>query len=149
MYNGKLIANNTKQIKIVKYLAIIFLCVFVAFIIFPIYWVITTSFKQAADVTQGMLIPFLDYQPSWIGWGSLGSIWGVPLWTVLVRPSRHTYACIEHSGCFTVNVPTSALAEACAVCGSKSGRDLDKFAACDLTAERGQAVCGPTVCRRC
>ncbi len=40
--------------------------------LFPIYWTITTSFKQAADVTQGLMIPFVDYQPSWIGWESLG-----------------------------------------------------------------------------
>ena len=32
-----------------------------------------------------------------IGWGAIGSIWGIPVWTVLVRPSRHTYRCIEHS----------------------------------------------------
>lgn len=80
-----------------------------------------------------------------IGWGSLGSIWGIPLWMVLVRPSRHTYRCIEHSGCFTVNVPPEGLATACALCGSKSGRDTDKFAACKLTAEKGSTVLAPTV----
>jgi len=40
--------------------------------IFPIYWTITTSFKMAPDVMQGHLIPFLDYQPAWLGWRSLG-----------------------------------------------------------------------------
>jgi len=80
-----------------------------------------------------------------IGWGAVGSIWGVPLWTILVRPSRYTYRCIEHTGCFTVNVPTERLAMSCAVCGSKSGRDTDKFAACNLTAEKGRMVLAPTV----
>lgn len=80
-----------------------------------------------------------------IGWGSLGSIWGVPLWTVLVRPSRHTYSCIEHSGCFSVNVPTGDMHSACVTCGSQSGRDLDKLAACNLTAEKGQHVLAPVV----
>ena len=40
--------------------------------IFPIYWTITTSFKAAPDVMQGHLIPFVDYQPQWLGWRSLG-----------------------------------------------------------------------------
>ncbi|AZO12665.1 MULTISPECIES: carbohydrate ABC transporter permease [unclassified Mesorhizobium] len=47
--------------------------VFWAFIcLFPIYWTISTSFKSAVDVTQGHLIPFVDYQPDWKGWRSLG-----------------------------------------------------------------------------
>ena len=40
--------------------------------LFPIYWVITTSFKTAPDVMAGGLIPFLDYDPAWLGWRSLG-----------------------------------------------------------------------------
>ena len=80
-----------------------------------------------------------------IGWGSLGSIWGIPIWTVLVRPSRYTYACIEHTGCFSVNVPTPAMSGACAVAGSRSGRDTDKFAECGLTAGKGQTVLAPVV----
>jgi multiple sugar transport system permease protein len=48
--------------------------------LFPIYWTVTTSFKSALDVTQGHLLPWLDFQPDWKGWRSLGlspdSIWG-------------------------------------------------------------------------
>ncbi|RUU00924.1 carbohydrate ABC transporter permease [Mesorhizobium sp. USDA-HM6] len=40
--------------------------------LFPIYWTITTSFKSAVDVTQGHLIPFVDFVPDWKGWRSLG-----------------------------------------------------------------------------
>ena len=40
--------------------------------LFPIYWTITTSFKMAPDVMQGHLIPWLDYEPKWLGWRSLG-----------------------------------------------------------------------------
>jgi flavin reductase (DIM6/NTAB) family NADH-FMN oxidoreductase RutF len=57
------------------------------------------------------------------------------VWVVLVRPSRHTYACIEHAKAFTVNVPPPALAAACDDCGTLSGRDTDKFARCRLTVE--------------
>lgn len=40
--------------------------------LFPIYWTVTTSFKVAVDVTQGHLIPWVDFQPDWKGWRSLG-----------------------------------------------------------------------------
>ena len=80
-----------------------------------------------------------------IGWGSLGSIWGIPVWMVLVRPSRYTHRCIEHNGCFTVNVPPEDLSMACATCGSKSGRDIDKFAECGLTPQKGKLVLAPMV----
>ena len=40
--------------------------------LFPIYWTITTSFKLAPNVMQGHMVPFVDYQPAWKGWESLG-----------------------------------------------------------------------------
>jgi multiple sugar transport system permease protein len=40
--------------------------------LFPIYWTVSTSFKTAVDVTRGHLIPWVDFQPDWKGWRSLG-----------------------------------------------------------------------------
>jgi multiple sugar transport system permease protein len=40
--------------------------------LFPIYWTVTTSFKLAPDVMQGNMIPWVDFQPQWRGWRSLG-----------------------------------------------------------------------------
>ena len=40
--------------------------------LFPIYWTVTTSFKMAPNVMQGNLVPWVDYQPRWLGWRSLG-----------------------------------------------------------------------------
>jgi multiple sugar transport system permease protein len=40
--------------------------------LFPLYWTVTTSFKVAVNVTQGHLIPWVDFQPDWRGWRSLG-----------------------------------------------------------------------------
>lgn len=40
--------------------------------LFPIYWTITTSFKLAPNVMQGHMVPFVDYEPAWKGWESLG-----------------------------------------------------------------------------
>ena len=39
------------------------------FVIFPIYWVVITAFKDAAAVNQGpFYIPFVDFQPTLDAW---------------------------------------------------------------------------------
>ena len=40
--------------------------------LFPIYWTLSTSFKTAVNVTQGHILPWIDFQPDWKGWRSLG-----------------------------------------------------------------------------
>ena len=75
-----------------------------------------------------------------IGWGSLGIVWGRPMWVVLVRPSRFTYQLIEQTNDFTVNVPTKDLAKAVAYCGSHSGRDENKLAKLGLSVAAGEKV---------
>ena len=40
--------------------------------LFPIYWTATTSFKAAADVMKGSMVPWVDFAPKWLGWKSLG-----------------------------------------------------------------------------
>ncbi|SCW50215.1 carbohydrate ABC transporter membrane protein 2, CUT1 family [Rhizobium mongolense subsp. loessense] len=40
--------------------------------VFPLFWTVSTSFKTAADVMRGNLIPWFNFSPSWLGWRSLG-----------------------------------------------------------------------------
>ena len=40
--------------------------------LFPIYWTATTSFKMAPDVMRSHMIPWVDFEPQWLGWRSLG-----------------------------------------------------------------------------
>ena len=40
--------------------------------IFPVFWTITTSFKAAPNVMKGHLLPWIDFDPKWLGWRSLG-----------------------------------------------------------------------------
>ncbi|HPU85244.1 MAG TPA: flavin reductase family protein [Candidatus Latescibacteria bacterium] len=80
-----------------------------------------------------------------IGWGTVGWIWGKPIFCVLVRPSRYTHECLEATPEFTVNIPPRSLAGAVAYCGKVSGRDEDKFAAQNLTATPGRRVAPPVV----
>jgi flavin reductase (DIM6/NTAB) family NADH-FMN oxidoreductase RutF len=100
-------------------------------------------------VKPGLLLastkPFGASNVMTIGWGSVGIMWGRPMFTVMVRPSRYTYGFIEEAGVFTVNVPTLALSAWVGVCGSRSGRDLDKFGAYGITTSMGQNVKAVTI----
>jgi multiple sugar transport system permease protein len=40
--------------------------------LFPIYWTVTTSFKMAPNVMKGNMVPWVDYDPAWLGFRSLG-----------------------------------------------------------------------------
>ena len=69
-----------------------------------------------------------------ISWALMGYFYhGRPMIVVAVKPARYTFRLIEAVAEFVVSVPTPALAEAVAYCGSASGRDGDKFAAAGLT----------------
>jgi multiple sugar transport system permease protein len=63
--------RNRKRIvgKVLIYAALIF-WTFVS--LFPIFWTVSTSFKVAVDVTQDHIVPWLQYQPDWKGWRSIG-----------------------------------------------------------------------------
>lgn len=80
-----------------------------------------------------------------IGWASFGVIWGKPIMMVAVRSSRHTFAIIEAAEDFTVTVPAGDMRRQTAYCGSKSGRDVDKFAQCNLQTSEGRRVVSPII----
>jgi len=75
-----------------------------------------------------------------IGWGTIGTIWSKPVFLVLVRPSRYTYEFIEDSGVFTVNVPTEDLRRWVTICGTRSGRDIDKFGDYEMNISPAKTV---------
>ena len=81
-----------------------------------------------------------------IGWGTLGIQWGKPIFIVFVRESRHTKALLDANGQFTVNVPYGAVDKnILAVCGTKSGRDMDKIKELGLNLEEPEAVSVPGI----
>jgi flavin reductase (DIM6/NTAB) family NADH-FMN oxidoreductase RutF len=77
-----------------------------------------------------------------IGWGNIGVIWAQPIFIAYVRPSRFTFGNIEATREFVVSVPTDEMHEICMYCGSKSGRDVNKFAERNLTAVKASRDCG-------
>ena len=80
-----------------------------------------------------------------IGWGLMGRLWGKDVFMVAVRPSRYTFGLIEERGEFTVNVPAKGMEKTVAFCGSRSGRDVDKFKGCDITASKSEHIGTPIV----
>lgn len=50
--------------------AILILWAFIC--LFPLYWTATTAFKEAKDIYAFKLIPWVQFEPSWKGYQSLG-----------------------------------------------------------------------------
>lgn len=80
-----------------------------------------------------------------IGWATFGVIWQKPIMMVAVRSSRHTFGIIEAAEDFTVTIPAGDMGKAIAFCGSKSGRDVDKFKMCKLEIVKGSKVVSPII----
>lgn len=81
-----------------------------------------------------------------IGWGGILNFWTKPVFLAPVRLSRYTHDPIQKTGYFTISIPRKGeLKNAVAFCGSRSGRDHDKLAACRLTAVPGKAVPVPVI----
>jgi multiple sugar transport system permease protein len=60
-----------KMSPVANVVAHILLAIWSVFVLFPIYWVIITSFKDAAAVNHGpYYIPFVDFQPTLNAWRS-------------------------------------------------------------------------------
>ena len=74
-----------------------------------------------------------------IGW--TGTICTQPsMVSISVRPERYSHHLIQESGQFAINLPTEALVRSVDWCGVKSGRDVDKFAACGLHSAPGSVL---------
>lgn len=81
-----------------------------------------------------------------IGWGHIGIDWSRPIFVAYVRETRHTKTMLENHGEFTINVPMGEFdRNILAVCGRKSGRDLDKIKELDLHLVESDVVSVPGI----
>ena len=78
-----------------------------------------------------------------IGWAMFGYVWGKPVMMVAIRKSRFTFGIIEEADSFTVSVPTGNMEKEVNICGTKSGRNLDKFRECNLSTTKARAIGSP------
>ncbi len=75
-----------------------------------------------------------------IGWAMFGYVWRRSAMMVAIRNSRFTHRLIEEADSFTVSVPTGNMQKEINFCGTKSGRDLDKFKECQIATAKAQKV---------
>ncbi|QDR79093.1 flavin reductase family protein [Sporomusa termitida] len=81
-----------------------------------------------------------------IGWGTLGIEWSKPIFTVFVRENRFTKHQLEQNPEFTINIPYGAFdKKILGICGTKSGRELDKIKELNLTLEKPNHISVPAV----
>ena len=78
-----------------------------------------------------------------IGWGHAGIIWNLPTFVVYVRQSRYTKPQLDATGAFTISAPLQGerlKPDVFKICGSQSGRDVDKASLFTLVPGRKVAV---------
>lgn len=81
-----------------------------------------------------------------IGWGTLGIEWGKPIFIAFVRESRYTKELLDKNPEFTVNIPYGEFDKnILSVCGTRSGREMDKIGELGLTLEQPQTVSVPGI----
>ena len=73
-------------------------------------------------------------------WGGMGILWNRPVAFCFIRPQRYTYQFTEQSERFSLSFLGEQYRDALKLCGTKSGRDLDKFAAAGITPSEADGV---------
>jgi len=83
-----------------------------------------------------------DYNMMTASWGGMGVLWNLNVAHIYVRPTRYTYEFVEREQFFSLNFFGEADRDILSLCGTKSGRDIDKMDLPGLTArfsDRGTA----------
>jgi len=68
-----------------------------------------------------------------------------PTIAVGIRPNRFSYDLVKNAGEFVINIPGKEQFDAAVFCGSKSGKEFDKFEECGLTAIQASKVDAPMI----
>ena len=95
--------------------------IFWAFVsLFPVYWTITTSMKVARNVQQGAIVPWVDFEPSWLGWRSMG----LSPDTIGTESTPRTEFFVRFFNSIITTLSASALA---VIIGALAGYGLSRF----------------------
>ncbi len=68
-----------------------------------------------------------------------------PMVSISVRKNRFSYAMLEETGEFVINLTTRNLVRATDYCGVISGKNEDKFETMHLTKNKAEHVCAPLI----
>lgn len=66
------------------------------------------------------------YNTMTASWGGVGVMWGKNVAYSVIRPQRYTFEFMEQNDFYTLSFYDAAYKPALSLCGSKSGRDVDK-----------------------
>lgn len=78
-------------------------------------------------------------------WGGFGELWNMPVVIVFIRPTRHTYSFVEREEYFTVSFFEEKYRSTLQLCGTVSGRKVEKIKESGLTpilSEHGSTYFG-------
>ncbi|BAT71222.1 flavin reductase domain-containing protein [Thermosulfidibacter takaii ABI70S6] len=64
---------------------------------------------------------------------------------VSIRPQRHSYGLIMEEKVFGINIPTVKLTKEVDLCGTVSGKNVNKFEACNFTPFMGEKTGVPLI----
>ena len=95
----------------------------------PATWIVSVDSEGLIDVMTASWVSLVSKTP--------------PTLALSLHHGRQSYANIQQSGVFTVNVIPGSQVVAGDFCGLVSGRDVDKLAATDLTPRAGLHVAAP------
>ena len=94
----------------------------------------TTYVSPVPVVMLGCADPAKNIAPNLITVAWAGVVCSKPpMVSVSIRKERYSHSIIKDTGEFTLNLTSQALCRATDFCGVKSGREVDKFAAMNLT----------------
>ena len=68
-----------------------------------------------------------------------------PSVVVGIRPQRHSHALVRKAGDFVLNIPSTNQIDEVEFCGSKSGREYDKFTECKFTPIPSSKIKSPMI----
>jgi len=77
--------------------------------------------------------------PVTLGWTMYAS-GNPPMMAIAVAKKHYSIEAITHSECFTIAFPSSDMADAALFFGSKSGREIDKFAEFECETEPAKEI---------
>ena len=81
-----------------------------------------------------------------IGWAHMGIEWNTPTFIAYVRGCRFTKPMLDSANEFTVNIPLGEVdRNILKVCGTRSGRDMDKIAHLGLHLEEPEVISTPGI----
>jgi flavin reductase (DIM6/NTAB) family NADH-FMN oxidoreductase RutF len=92
---------------------------------------VTASYKDRANVMTAAWTTPISLKPMLVG--------------VSIHPARFTHDLVKRSGEFALNVPGRPLAEKVKLCGTLSGRDVDKFKEVGLTMFEAKYIRAPLI----